>query len=84
MARVAVPERARRLFALREKLDARREDLARCVTTEMGKTSPTRGRGRAEIEMVEAACAVPATMQGRIIEDVAATSTPRRCAIRSG
>ena len=69
---VAVPERARRLFALREKLDARREELARCVTTEMGKTLPD---ARAEvgrmIEMVEAACAVPTTMQGRIIEDVA-------------
>ena len=69
---VAVPERARRLFALREKLDARQEELARCVTTEMGKTLPD---ARAEvgrmIEMVEAACAVPTTMQGRIIEDVA-------------
>src|SRR3954465_12658695 len=69
---VAVPERARRLFALREKLVARREDLARSVTLEMGKTLPD---ARAEvgrmIEMVEAACAVPTTMQGRIIEDVA-------------
>src|SRR5690349_23146857 len=69
---VAVPERARRLFALREKLVARQEDLARSVTMEMGKTLPD---ARAEvgrmIEMVEAACAVPTTMQGRIIEDVA-------------
>src|SRR3954466_10949082 len=69
---VAVPERARRLFALREKLVARREDLARSVTMEMGKTLPD---ARAEvgrmIEMVETACAVPTTMQGRIIEDVA-------------
>src|SRR3954468_15087567 len=69
---VAVPERARKLFALREKLDARREELARSVTTEMGKTLPD---ARAEvgrmIEMVEAACAVPTTMQGSIIEDVA-------------
>jgi malonate-semialdehyde dehydrogenase (acetylating)/methylmalonate-semialdehyde dehydrogenase len=69
---VAVPERARRLFALRDKLEARREELARSVTTEMGKTLPD---ARAEvgrmIEMVEAACAVPTTMQGRIIEDVA-------------
>src|SRR5215212_4917847 len=68
---VAVPERARRLFALREKLDARREDLARSVTIEMGKTLPD---ARAEvgrmIEMVEAACAIPTTMQGRILEDV--------------
>ena len=68
---VSVIERARRLFALREALDARREDLARSVTTEMGKTI---GDARAEvarmIEMVEAACAVPTTMQGRILEDV--------------
>src|SRR5215211_1940476 len=69
---VAVPERARRLFALREKLDARRDELARSVTMEMGKTLPD---AKAEvgrmIEMVEAACAVPTTMQGSIIEDVA-------------
>ena len=68
---VSVIERARRLFALREALDVRREDLARSVTTEMGKTI---GDARAEvarmIEMVEAACAVPTTMQGRILEDV--------------
>jgi len=68
---VSVIERARKLFALRQALDARREDLARSVTTEMGKTI---GDARAEvarmIEMVEAACAVPTTMQGRIIEDV--------------
>src|SRR3954467_10860964 len=69
---VAVPERARKLFALREKLDARRDQLARSVTSEMGKTLPD---ARAEvgrmIEMVEAACAVPTTMQGSIMEDVA-------------
>ncbi len=69
---VSVIERGRRLFALRAGLDARREELALSVTTEMGKTI---GDARAEvarmIEMVEAACAVPTTMQGRIIEDVA-------------
>ena len=69
---VSVIERGRRLFALREGLDARREELAMSVTAEMGKTI---GDARAEvarmIEMVEAACAVPTTMQGRIIEDVA-------------
>src|SRR5688572_13980806 len=68
---VSVIERARRLFALRQALDARSEDLARSVTAEMGKTI---GDARAEvarmIEMVEAACAVPTTMQGRILEDV--------------
>ena len=69
---VSVIERGRRLFGLREGLDARREELAQSVTAEMGKTI---GDARAEvarmIEMVEAACAVPTTMQGRILEDVA-------------
>src|SRR5579885_1612731 len=78
-ARDALPEwravstiaRARKLFELRERLSARSEDLARSVTTEMGKTI---GDARAEvarmIEMVEAACAIPTTMQGRNLEDV--------------
>jgi malonate-semialdehyde dehydrogenase (acetylating) / methylmalonate-semialdehyde dehydrogenase len=63
--------RARKLFELRERLVLRQEDLARSVTMEMGKTI---GDARAEvarlIEMVEAACAIPTTMQGRILEDV--------------
>ena len=64
-------ERARRLFALREGLDARREELARSVTTEMGKTLvDARAEVARMIEMVEAACAIPTTMQGRILEDV--------------
>lgn len=68
---VSVIERARRLFALREGLDARREDLAQSVTTEMGKTiADARAEVARMIEMVEAACAVPTTMQGKIIEDV--------------
>jgi len=78
-ARAALPEwravstiaRARTLFELRERLVARSEDLSRSVTTEMGKTI---GDARAEvarmIEMVECACAIPTTMQGRILEDV--------------
>jgi malonate-semialdehyde dehydrogenase (acetylating) / methylmalonate-semialdehyde dehydrogenase len=78
-ARAALPEwravstiaRARKLFELRERLVARAEDLARSVTTEMGKTI---GDARAEvarmIEMVECSCAIPTTMQGRILEDV--------------
>jgi malonate-semialdehyde dehydrogenase (acetylating) / methylmalonate-semialdehyde dehydrogenase len=78
-AREALPEwrgvstiaRARKLFELRERLVARQEDLAVSVTREMGKTI---GDARAEvarmIEMVEAACAIPTTMQGRILEDV--------------
>jgi malonate-semialdehyde dehydrogenase (acetylating)/methylmalonate-semialdehyde dehydrogenase len=68
---VSVVERARKLFELRNGLDRRREELARSVTTEMGKTI---GDARAEvarmIEMVECACAIPTTMQGRVLEDV--------------
>jgi malonate-semialdehyde dehydrogenase (acetylating) / methylmalonate-semialdehyde dehydrogenase len=78
-ARAALPEwravsviaRARHLFALREGLAARKEDLARSVTTEMGKTLvDARAEVARMIEMVECACAVPTTMQGRVLEDV--------------
>src|SRR4051794_13464898 len=79
-ARAALPEwravsaigRSQKLFALREGLSERREDLARSVTTEMGKTLPdARAEVARMIEMVEAACALPTTMQGRVLEDVA-------------
>ncbi|MGB9183765.1 MAG: CoA-acylating methylmalonate-semialdehyde dehydrogenase [Solirubrobacteraceae bacterium] len=79
-ARAALPEwravstigRARKMFELRERLVARAEDLARSVTAEMGKTiADARAEVARMIEMTEAACAVPTTMQGRILEDVA-------------
>jgi malonate-semialdehyde dehydrogenase (acetylating) / methylmalonate-semialdehyde dehydrogenase len=64
--------RAHKLFELRERLVARSDDLARSVTTEMGKTiADARAEVGRMIEMVEAACAVPTTMQGRVLEDVA-------------
>ncbi|HEX5193567.1 MAG TPA: CoA-acylating methylmalonate-semialdehyde dehydrogenase [Solirubrobacteraceae bacterium] len=78
-ARAALPQwravsaiaRARKLFELRERLSARAEEMAQSVTAEMGKTI---GDARAEvtrmIEMVEAACALPQTMQGTVLEDV--------------
>ena len=78
-ARAALPQwravstiaRARKLFELRQRLDARREDLARSVTIEMGKTIvDARAEVARMIEMVEAACAIPTTMQGRALEDV--------------
>jgi malonate-semialdehyde dehydrogenase (acetylating)/methylmalonate-semialdehyde dehydrogenase len=63
--------RARKLFELRERLVARSGDLARSVTAEMGKTAADAEAEVARmIEMVEAACAIPTTMQGRILEDV--------------
>jgi malonate-semialdehyde dehydrogenase (acetylating) / methylmalonate-semialdehyde dehydrogenase len=68
---VSTIARARLLFDLRERLIARSEDLAQSVTLEMGKTiSDARAEVGRMIEMVEAACAVPTTMQGRILEDV--------------
>ncbi len=78
-AREALPEwravstiaRARKLFDLRERLVARSDELARSVTSEMGKTiADARAEVARMIEMVEAACAIPTTMQGRILEDV--------------
>jgi malonate-semialdehyde dehydrogenase (acetylating)/methylmalonate-semialdehyde dehydrogenase len=68
---VSTIARARKLFELRERLVARQEELAQSVTTEMGKTiADARAEVARKIEMVEAACAVPTTMQGRILEDV--------------
>ena len=68
---VSTIARARKLFELRERLVARHEDLARSVTTEMGKTiADARAEVSRMIEMVEAATAIPTTMQGRILEDV--------------
>ena len=78
-AREALPQwravstiaRARKLFELRERLVAREGELARSVTAEMGKTiADARAEVARMIEMVEAACAIPTTMQGRILEDV--------------
>jgi malonate-semialdehyde dehydrogenase (acetylating)/methylmalonate-semialdehyde dehydrogenase len=63
--------RARKLFELRERLMARADEMARSVTAEMGKTLvDARAEVARMIEMVEAACAIPTTMQGRILEDV--------------
>lgn len=68
---VSTISRAQKLFELREKLAARKDEIARTVVLEMGKTLPdaTAEVGRM-IEMVEAATAIPTTMQGRILEDV--------------
>ncbi len=63
--------RAQKLFELRERLVARSDELARSVTTEMGKTLvDARAEVARMIEMVECACAIPTTMQGRNLEDV--------------
>jgi malonate-semialdehyde dehydrogenase (acetylating)/methylmalonate-semialdehyde dehydrogenase len=64
-------ERAQRLFTLRERLVQHADRLALSVTTEMGKTLPdAKAEIARAIEMVECACAIPTTMQGRNLEDV--------------
>ncbi|HZV74977.1 MAG TPA: CoA-acylating methylmalonate-semialdehyde dehydrogenase [Conexibacter sp.] len=64
--------RARALFRLRDALDRQRDELARLVTRDMGKTLPDAtaevGRG---IESVEAAMAAPHLLKGRNLSGVA-------------
>jgi malonate-semialdehyde dehydrogenase (acetylating)/methylmalonate-semialdehyde dehydrogenase len=65
-------ERARWLFGFRQVVEGHADELARSVTREMGKTLPdARAEVGRAIEMIEAACAVPQTMQGRVLENVA-------------
>jgi len=63
--------RMRAVFALRELLDAHREELARLVHRDMGKTLADArmevGRG---IESVEAACGAPHLLKGENLEGV--------------
>jgi malonate-semialdehyde dehydrogenase (acetylating)/methylmalonate-semialdehyde dehydrogenase len=68
---VPVPERARRVLALRALLDARTEELAQSISRENGKTlDEARGDVRRGIEATEFAASAPTTMQGYFLEDV--------------
>ena len=64
--------RARAVMRLREVLDAHRDELARIVTTDMGKTLDDAlgevGRG---IESVEHACSTPVLIKGENLEGIA-------------
>jgi malonate-semialdehyde dehydrogenase (acetylating)/methylmalonate-semialdehyde dehydrogenase len=64
--------RARAVMKLREVLDAHRDELARIVTTDMGKTLDDAfaevGRG---IESVEHACSTPVLLKGENLEGIA-------------
>jgi malonate-semialdehyde dehydrogenase (acetylating) / methylmalonate-semialdehyde dehydrogenase len=79
-ARAALPawratpviRRVRFMFRLRQALEERAGMLAESVTREMGKTiADARAEVERAIEMVEASCAMPQTMQGRTLESVA-------------
>ncbi len=69
---VAPQRRARAVMALREGLWARREEIARLVTEDMGKTlDDARGEVLRGIESTEAACAIPHLLKGEGLEGVA-------------
>ena len=66
-----VAERARRVLALRQLLEARADELARTVVRENGKTlDEAQGSVRRGIEAVEFAASAPTTLQGSFLEDV--------------
>ena len=66
-------ERARYFFALRALLVEHREELARLIVTEMGKTlDDARGEVQRGIDNTETACGIPSLMMGYGLEDGAA------------
>jgi malonate-semialdehyde dehydrogenase (acetylating) / methylmalonate-semialdehyde dehydrogenase len=66
-------ERARYFFKLRHLLEEHREELARLIVTEMGKTlDDARGEVQRGIDNVETACGIPSLMMGYGLEDGAA------------
>ena len=67
-----VVERVRVLFRLKALLDAERDDLARSLSREHGKSvAECRGEIQRGIENVEHACGMPTLMMGETLEDVA-------------
>jgi malonate-semialdehyde dehydrogenase (acetylating)/methylmalonate-semialdehyde dehydrogenase len=63
-------ERARYFFKFRTLLDEHKDELARLVTTEMGKTlGDARGEAERALENVETACGIPSLMMGYGLED---------------
>jgi malonate-semialdehyde dehydrogenase (acetylating) / methylmalonate-semialdehyde dehydrogenase len=69
---VSPQARARAVMALRERLWERREDLARLVARDMGKTlDDARGEVLRGIESTEAATAIPHLMKGESLDGVA-------------
>ena len=70
---VAPQRRARAVMALREALWASRDEIARLITEDMGKTlDDARGEVLRGIESTEAACAIPHLLKGEGLEGVAA------------
>lgn len=69
---VPVVERARIMFRFKNLLDARYEDIARCVVREHGKTlAEAKASVMRGIEVVEFACGVPSMIMGESMENIA-------------
>jgi malonate-semialdehyde dehydrogenase (acetylating)/methylmalonate-semialdehyde dehydrogenase len=69
---VPLNRRARVLFAFRELLEARTQDLARVITSEHGKVvADALGEVARGAEVVEFACGIPTLLAGRYSEQVA-------------
>jgi malonate-semialdehyde dehydrogenase (acetylating)/methylmalonate-semialdehyde dehydrogenase len=67
-----VVERARVLFRFKQKLEENREELARLVVLDNGKTlSEANGDVQRGIEVVEFATGVPSHSMGTVVEDIA-------------
>jgi malonate-semialdehyde dehydrogenase (acetylating)/methylmalonate-semialdehyde dehydrogenase len=65
-------ERARVLFRLKALLELHREELARSLTREHGKTlAESRAEIQRGVENVEHACGIPTLMMGETLEDIA-------------
>jgi malonate-semialdehyde dehydrogenase (acetylating) / methylmalonate-semialdehyde dehydrogenase len=70
--RTPAQERIQYLFRFRQLLQDHREDIARSITLENGKTlAEARAELQRGIENVEVACGIPTLMQGYNLEDVA-------------
>ena len=70
--RIPPTERIQYLFKLKTLLEDCREDLAKTITTECGKTlKESQGELQRAIENVEVACGIPILMQGYNSEDIA-------------
>ncbi len=69
--RVPVADRVQHLYKLKTLLEQDREEIARLITLECGKTlDESRGEVQRSIENVEVACGTPSLIQGRISEDI--------------
>jgi malonate-semialdehyde dehydrogenase (acetylating)/methylmalonate-semialdehyde dehydrogenase len=65
-------DRIQYLFKLKRLLEEHYDDVARCISTENGKTfAEARAEMQRSVENVEVACGIPTLMQGYNLEDVA-------------